>query len=145
MLNAIRDPFDRYYQQLPEKIPKAAFQSAAFSFSLSMLMSITQSRVTVDKAMTNALLAATVSIVSALTMPIFRSILADQNGRIDWLTFAAKQILILGCTERLVRSFTDYRVDLFFSILYTTWLVSGIWRNFANYPTNSSPIYILLI
>ena len=55
MLNAIRDPFVCYYQQLPEKIPKAAFQSAAFSFSrlnVNRLSPIFGGNV--DEAMANA-------------------------------------------------------------------------------------------
>lgn len=136
MLDAIRDQCDQYYQQIPDNIPDAAFKSAVFSFAISAILSGN-----VEVGIRTAFIAATVSIISGLTMPIFRHYLADNNGNMKWISFAATQIANLAITQYLVNSTTTYRVNLMSSIFFTVFL-SGLLINFSDVNTHFCPSYI---
>lgn len=136
MLDALRHQCDQYYQEIPDHIPDAAFKSAVFSFAISAILSGN-----VDVGLRTAAVAATVSIISGLTMPIFRHYLADQNKVMQWHRFAATQIVNLAITQFLVNSTTNYRINLMSSVFFTV-IVSGVLMGFSDIDTRYCPYYI---
>lgn len=128
--------FDDYTSQLPKNIPVATCKSALYSFAIATLFSGS-----IEIGATTAMLAATVTVISALTMPFFRHLLADKNGNMRWHKFAVTQIFNLALTQGLVNSLTKFRVNLVSSLFLTIFLTAWI-NDFKNVPTHNCQSYI---
>lgn len=99
MLNTIITGVKDYKNALPVQIPKAMFQSAFGSFIISVLFSKDYDA---KRGTVAAALAATTSLIDALTMPFFRRFLADSSGNIGWFENLGVRLVSLVLTQALV-------------------------------------------
>jgi hypothetical protein len=137
MFDAIRDHFRDYSQQLPKDLAGAAVQSAVYSFVISALLSGN-----VQVGVTTGALAATVTLIGGLTMPIFREALSSR-GNMAWYEQAIAIVINLALAQYLINSFTAYRVNLMAGALFTVGL-NLLLHGFKDQSTHSTPSYILI-
>jgi hypothetical protein len=138
MLTSIHERFNSYVGQLPTNIPQAALTSSAYSFAITILLSSN-----IETGLAVAAIAGTVSVVSGLTMPVFRYLFANNEGNIKWYQYAATQVINLGITQLLVNSLTAYRLNLVASAFFTITLRLAF-HGFSDYPTSVSPVYFFV-
>lgn len=137
MFDAISDHFHDYAQQLPSNLTQAAIESAVYSFVISALLSGN-----VQVGIASAALAATVSVIGGLTMPIFREALSS-HGNMKWYQQAIGIVINLAISQFLINSFTAYRVNLMAGALFTVGL-NLLLHGFKDQSTHTSPSYILI-
>lgn len=99
MLRAIINGVKDYQNALPVNIPREMFKSAFGSFVISVLFS---KNYDTKGGSVAAALAATASLVDALTMPFFRRFLADRTGNIGWFENLGVRLVSLVLTQVLV-------------------------------------------
>ncbi len=138
MLDAIRHSFNDYVQRLPTNIPKAAIESGVYSFVISALLSGD-----VHVGLVTASLAATVSVISGLTTPLFREAFADLRGNIKWYHQAVSFVINLGIAQVAINSLTKYRVNLLAGAFFTIGLNLFL-HGFRDQSTSTSPTYIMV-
>lgn len=141
-VSTITQPFSDYYQSLPYRIPTAIIQSAAVSFAISAIFTEN-----LNLSLVTGAIAATISLISALTMPIFRTAFADKDGKMPWLAFAVTQTVNVGLTQLVVNNLThltSYKVNLMVSLFFTILFTGMLVRGFDDVDTRISPTYILI-
>lgn len=79
MLDGLKDVFNNYIQQLPSKIPQSVLESGIYSFFISAIIAKN-----IEVGAFCAALSCTVSLISSLTLPIFKEALSDKNGNMKW-------------------------------------------------------------
>ncbi len=99
MLKAIVNGVKDYKNNLPINIPTQMFKSAFGSFVISVLFS--KNYDARGGAVAGAL-AATTSLVDALTMPFFRRFVANGQGNIGWFENLGVRLVSLILTQVLV-------------------------------------------
>lgn len=137
MINSVRSHIDNYYHKLPNNIPEAAITSAIFSFAITGLFTGR-----LDAGKTAAVLAATVSVISALTMPLFGRFLTNRTRNQGEFAFGVILFANLGITQVLINSWTAYRVNLMSSSLLTI-LFSVVYTHYYGHTGNGSQTVLL--
>jgi hypothetical protein len=144
MLDGLVDGANRYFNRLPNNIPSSALSSGLYTFFVSAVISKN-----LNSGLFCAALASAVSIISALTMPIFKDSLSDANGNMRWYEQAVHSVAILGISQILISfgmSYVPqiaYKVNLFAGALSTVAL-NLLLNQFKNRPTSESAPYILI-
>lgn len=101
MLNAIVDGIKEYKNTLPVAIPKAAFLSGLYSFTVTVLFS---KNFDTNMGQIAAVLAATASLIDGLTMPLFRKFVAGPDGKINWFENLGARLISLGITQAIFQA-----------------------------------------
>lgn len=138
MLDTILDSFHDYVQQLPNNMARAAIESAVYSFVISALFSGNA-----QVGVATAALAATVSLISGLTMPFFREAFADRHGNLKWHHQAMHIVINLAIAQFLINALTVYRTNLIAGAFFTVGLNLFL-SNCEDQSTRVSPSYIFV-
>lgn len=140
MFDTIRSGFSEYCRQLPHNIQRAVIESAVCSFAISALLS---RRDNVRIGVENGILAATVALVGSCTMPLFRRVMGDRSGYINWYQQAIAIVINLSLTQLLINStMTAYKVNLLFGSVFVV-AAHLILNEFGDQSTYCSHRYLL--
>jgi hypothetical protein len=137
-VSTITQPFYDYYNTLPTRLPKALIQSGAVSFAFSAF--ITNN---LDRSLLTGALAASVTLISALTMPLFKKAFANEKGNLSWFSFGVIQTVNLGLTQLAVNSLTSHKVNLLGTLFFTVFLLGWV-RDFNDIDPNISAPYFIV-
>jgi hypothetical protein len=138
MFDAIRAQYHTYANELPINIPQAVFKSAVISFAIATLISGN-----IDKGLVSAAFAATISLISGLTLPMFRRFCANPQGNISWFYHSVSIFVNMGITQIFMSALTAYRINLIASALFTVGL-NLLLNGFADYKTSICPSYLVV-
>jgi hypothetical protein len=142
MFSGIYNQFVDYVEDYPKDLPKnmrqAAFQSAVYSFAISSIISNH-----VRVGIVSAAFAATVSLISSLTMPFFRKAFADRHGYLTWDKQVVSMAINIALSQFLIHALTAHRIDSFTAAFFTIGL-HLFFNGFNDQSTRESCPYIFV-
>lgn len=147
MLDGLKDGFNNYIQQLPKKITQSALQSGLYSFFISAVIAKN-----IEVGTFCAALACTVSIISSLTLPIFKEALSDDSGNMKWYHQTVHTVINLAIVQGTINYLISgyninhpmvHKVHLFAGALFTVAL-NLLVNGFKDRSTDESFPYILI-
>lgn len=107
----IVDSIRNYGASLPTEIPTALFKSAVYAFGFNILLTKD-----IKGAQVASVVAALAALVDALTLPLFRYFLADNQGNIAWYQHATTVLVNLSLAQTIVEATTKFHGGLGFNV-----------------------------
>lgn len=107
----IVDGIKAYGASLPTEIPTALFKSAVYAFGFNILLAKD-----IKGAQIASVVATLAALVDALTLPLFRYFLADNQGKIEWYQHATTVLVNLSIAQTLVDATTRIHGGMGFNV-----------------------------
>lgn len=144
MLERLQSNLNLYTNNMPREIGKAALISGLFTFFISALTS--QS---LRSGFVCAGIAATVSLIGSLVLPIFKYALADDTGNMKWYSQAVNSVAVLGISQVVINYISSnyfssaIKVNLYAGVLLTMTL-NLLLNGFKDRSADEGSPYMLL-
>jgi hypothetical protein len=108
--DVVSDSCDFYYRSLPKDTGAAVLRSGVLTFTVAVIrLSVSDNKSLVRPAVAGAV-AATASLIHALTQPLFVHMFADDEVKFE--REFIKSFFVFSCTYALLNNFSAFKADL---------------------------------